>query len=226
MDLMSRGYANSAIALRPGNLLCECNLVEVIFRPGTQKPAVYRAPLDDSPIEFVDFDIWWNTPVMTDQIHPPISRREIVTFIANQDGGAHVDNGIDAAFEAIRKDGFKWTDGRNVTNFADRYAVRQIGHELLKSLKPEYRRQNGLNEANVSIWAPLFREAGLPPVHPIAGYQDTNGDDPCPCRSGERFANCHEQGSAQPRNRDMQQTTMQAPDGAVSAKLGVGIQPH
>lgn len=222
-SLKRRAFANSACPLREGNLVSECDLIEMVIRPNAAKPAEYRACLDGSAIEFVEFDVWWNSPVMSDQVHDPFSRKDIIKYVANQDGGAHVDGGIDAAFEKMRKDGFRWTNGRQVTGQADRHAVRQIGHELLKSLRPSYRRQHNDNSGYAVIRSPVFREVGFPPGRVISGYHDLGYDEPCPCLSGEIFGRCHRNGAVKPRKIDLQKTTARAPSNAATARMGIGI---
>ncbi|HEY0240701.1 MAG TPA: hypothetical protein VGC37_18890 [Friedmanniella sp.] len=48
----------------------------------------------------VPFDYWWNQPRLADTDGTQLSRQNIVLWLANKDGGAHVDN-LPAAYERI-----------------------------------------------------------------------------------------------------------------------------
>ena len=96
------------------------------------------------------FDAWWTTPVVETSELQYLSRESLVTIMANQDGGAHVDPEIDAEYEALTVDNF----GRHIEigyNLPDKTmggdippingnvaaaSVRQIAYELLKTLRP------------------------------------------------------------------------------------------
>jgi hypothetical protein len=106
-----------------------------------------------SPNPHVAFDEWWSTLVIEGSDERIYSRAQIVTVMANQDGGAHVDQKLDAAYRALVDDdlGFQtvrpefqdqdWTlkdppggwisPLGNVTHAT----VRQITHELLVTLE-------------------------------------------------------------------------------------------
>jgi hypothetical protein len=49
------------------------------------------------------FRIWWNRPILQDLLGEWFTRKEIVLFMANQDGGAHVDPEIKPRWHALTR---------------------------------------------------------------------------------------------------------------------------
>lgn len=102
-----------------------------MLRPGTIRP----------------FDQWWSNPVMKDVQKRTISRKVLVLTAANQDGGAHVDSEIEETYyDLSASNSLNWFVGldRDFANGkplqgAGAAAVRQIAHEVLRTLKPDYR---------------------------------------------------------------------------------------
>jgi hypothetical protein len=99
---------------------------------------------------FKPFDTWWTTPVVETSELRYFSRQDLVTIMANQDGGAHVDPEIDAEYEDLTVDylGVQLEIGDNLVdktmggdippmrgNVAAA-SIRQIAYEVLKALRP------------------------------------------------------------------------------------------
>ncbi len=95
---------------------------------------------------------WWNQIVYVFSWRPEgdptgeievtrLSRRDIVLAATNKDGGAHVDEKRTPAYEMLAKDGavgyFRWGDQIIPITKAHLVALRQIGHEVLRSLGGE-----------------------------------------------------------------------------------------
>lgn len=108
--------------------------------------ATYLAYLDDgfSPPNRVSFEQWWNQTVFVDKMKRKLSRRDLVLTVADQDGGAHVDPSLSAAYaELSRSNSLGWTfqhDEGPTTDLKgpEKAALRQICHEVLKALIPNY----------------------------------------------------------------------------------------
>jgi hypothetical protein len=74
-----------------------------------------------------------------------LTRRDLILVVANQDGGAHVDASLDETYARISRQN---SLGRYAASekklaplgSAELVSIRQVAHELLKSLKPGYRR--------------------------------------------------------------------------------------
>lgn len=89
---------------------------------------------------FVPVSKWWDQEIMVR--HPiRLTRRKVVLAAANQDGGAHVDEQLNADYEALKTAGFAGMvthtglAGTTVTQLEGSHYVclRQIGYELLNS---------------------------------------------------------------------------------------------
>jgi len=110
---------------------------------------VLYAPGDDRPpngmIGPVPFTQWWARPVLA--LNPTMNaampvhvstRSDLVLWLANQDGGAHVDEMVDAAYDDTRRaraGTFRGTDGSETmlpTPVAA--SMRQVAHEMLVTL--------------------------------------------------------------------------------------------
>jgi hypothetical protein len=86
---------------------------------------------------------WWQREViyLNLELHVAMTRRDLVLSAANQDGGAHVDADLDAAYKELRG-GLGWTmtinrpDGTKKDipfENAHRAGLRQLGYEVLNS---------------------------------------------------------------------------------------------
>jgi hypothetical protein len=111
-------------------------------------PGRYFAPLDDVPPDRLNkkitFDSWWNKVVIIDKLDSKFTRKDLVLFVANEDGGAHVDPDLDEDMARLsRLNSLGW---RVVKNGIDSPmqakpelpCIRQIAHEVLKTLKDEF----------------------------------------------------------------------------------------
>lgn len=151
----------------------------------------YIPNLDDAVHwEFVDFNDYWNRVIFIDKNKKEFTRKDIVLFVANQDGGSHVDSDIDEDYFKLSRDnsmgwmvqkgesgGFKPVQGPELS------AIRQIGHEVLKTLVPGYskriqiKEKNGIALAMGEIYIKPFKNKKI------------NRNDPCPCGSGKKYKN-------------------------------------
>jgi hypothetical protein len=128
----------------PNNLLPTMGLIMMRIGP---EGAEYVAPLDEgSPTRRkgkVPFDKWWNKIIFASK-GDLLTRKDLILSVANKDGGAHVDPKLDEVYAKLTRFnllGWKYTkDGKEKSfivgpEFA---SIRQISHEVLKSLKDEF----------------------------------------------------------------------------------------
>jgi hypothetical protein len=85
------------------------------------------------------FDKWWNNVIICDQYKNTFSRKDIVLSLANQDGGAHVDEEIDSEYYKLaRENSVGWVAEKNEdeTQIEDVHlaTIRQIAHEVIRTL--------------------------------------------------------------------------------------------
>ena len=140
--LSSLRFADTATHINPQNVATTWGMTMLIKRPDVAP--VWVAPLDDlSPPRInppVDFDSWWLTPVAKDRQGNTWSRRQLVWFLANQEGAGHVDPSRDEDLRQLEE-----MNSMNVLVVADeefmtpgsgplRPSVRQIAWELQQTL--------------------------------------------------------------------------------------------
>lgn len=135
-------FLDSASIFIPENILAYEGLIFIRF--GFQN-AKRIAKLDEKPSDFkwVDFDTWWNMLVLRDREKRTLTRKEIILIAANQDGGAHIDSSLNEVYYNIsKKNSLGWEKqiptGVKQLEGGNSATIRQIAHELLKSLKPGY----------------------------------------------------------------------------------------
>lgn len=93
----------------------------------------------------LDFDTWWeNTTFILDANNNRFSRRLLVTFVAEQGGGSHVDSSLGKEFSDLTKQGAlgitygSSPEDSELVFGVERAALRQICHEVLKTFIPGY----------------------------------------------------------------------------------------
>lgn len=159
----------------------------------------YEPPLDQvsedrrhPPQAFGD---WWSAPVVTGDAGTRISRENIVLWMANQGGGAHVDPILNPSYASLVRDGvssFQPIAGDDPM-FKDLAApsVRQIAYELELTLDTQ------LIEDPVAPMGVSVRE----PICPLSIDEKLaeGRNDPCPCGSGVKTKKCF--GLRHPRQR-------------------------
>jgi len=141
-------FYDSALPYDPHNLLTYSGLT--MMRLSTKEGASYVAPLDEgaptrSKTRKIAFNTWWNGMfVVKDKHGKTFTRKELVLNTANTDGGAHVDPELDVAYANLsRFNSLGWKVFRRdiVDDFRNSPvlpSVRQITHEVLKTLKDEF----------------------------------------------------------------------------------------
>ncbi len=142
----------------------------------------YYAMLDDVPeSKKTDFETWWNEKIFLAKDDISFSRKDIILTVSNQDGGAHVDPEIESSYLKLSRnnllgdlagDGKTWKPCTN----PERASIRQIAHEILKTLIDNY-----------SQYPP--KKEGL--IFGNIARIKVERNDPCPCKSGKKFKKCH-----------------------------------
>lgn len=164
----------------PRNLLTYMGLVAL--RVASKGPLIVPLldPFDSGRL--LPFDDWCNKIVFKDNIGTTFTRGQIVMFVVDKDGGAHVDPKISPDYQDLTQgESTGWeaeyNDGsREFVPRGELAMVRQIAHELLTSLQ--------LNQVpNASYKEPS-------PSRPIK--PNTIGrNDPCHYGSGQKYKRCH-----------------------------------
>ncbi|MCC0031180.1 MAG: SEC-C domain-containing protein [Brucellaceae bacterium] len=196
-------FFDGALPPTAGNLSSYGGLVQIVV--GGSKGGRFLPVLDDAPCKrgFVSFDDWWTMAVFTRPSGAPLSRREIILTAANQDGGAHVDPALDEDYRALQNGdylGWESVDQHGVRKMdgAEKAAIRQIAHEILRTLNPDMPMQTpdpgdaGLIAMGMGLNEGSFPQIPGLPLFPINDKPHKVGRNaPCPCGSGRKFKRCH-----------------------------------
>lgn len=201
-------FWDTALPNEPGNESSHGGLVFVAYADRATK---WVSMLDDVPyIRKLSFDEWWNAPVFIDDNRKVLSRRDLILIAANQDGGAHVDPALNETYARLQKEN---TMGAVITDSAGTRpmggpvlaAIRQIAHELLKSIKSDYSAQpkhqtdiifggvtlisEPTEKSVVNKTKDEFHFTSKRPTRNSANKIGRN--EKCYCGSGLKFKKCH-----------------------------------
>ena len=186
------------------NPLGHSSLIQIHMTPQGGK---LKAHLDDTiQPSWIGFDAWWNGIVLVDLNKNEFSRKDITLYLANKDGGAHVEHEIDEKYHNLRmKNSLGWTtalgDGQEIT-WEDHVpsTMRQIAHELIKSLDGTYSCSQPMGADTELVLRGISLVAGAHPPEqrlpnlrkdrPKVGGKKVGRNDPCPCGSGKKFKRC------------------------------------
>lgn len=119
----------------PSNLLSSWTLLQIEFGPEAMS---YKPNLELSQrVFFSKFDDWWNEIIFDDKTNV-FTRKDIVSYIANQDGGAHVDPYLNEKYaKLVKHNSLGWEDenGTAPNNNPAYQAIRTIAYEFLTSIR-------------------------------------------------------------------------------------------
>lgn len=138
-------------------------------------------------VRTTDFDTWWNAIIFVDGSGNRFTRKSIVLSVAEQDGGAHVDPLLNQAYADLSRNnslGFIVPQGKEEwLQGAELASIRQITHEVLKSIIPGYSLKSNKPELNKTVVTP-------PPATKASPQLFIGRNDHCICGSGKRYKHC------------------------------------
>ena len=134
-------YLSSSYLYTPSNLLPSWTLLQVqsIIKNGNlvlKYLPNLDFPIGNQRLFFMTFEDWWNEIIFDDKQNV-FTRKDIVLFVANNDGGAHVDPELKESFALLTKYnslGFTNTYGNSPLSNPIYQAVRVIAEEFLLSV--------------------------------------------------------------------------------------------
>ena len=196
LNKKNRPFLDTTFDKNPESILNYGGLISLSKVDGNEKPK-YIALLDEIPPPFrdkwIDFVVWWTMPIFTNR-DDKISREKIILTACNQDGGAHVDPKLDVIYDDLVSGSFMGSKvdspcDKSLIAEAGSAAIRQISHEVLKTLKPGYSKKPEM-ENTVIFSNPSAVIDSTASQHP-GGRNKIGRNDPCPCGSGKKFKKCH-----------------------------------
>jgi hypothetical protein len=146
LGIRQQPFVDACFEYDPENLAATHGLVGVMA-DGTG--ARFYAALDDHPHinNHLPFSKWWEKVVIADYTKRTITRRQLVLFVSNQDGGAHVDEKLDRIYYELKNNqilGYTYKNSSGESSYISdpqMHSLRQITHEVLKTLVPEYEKR-------------------------------------------------------------------------------------
>lgn len=137
-------FYDTALDYNPNNLASFAGLVMMKIGP----EGGYVPPLDDGPPRRyvkgkTPFEEWWTKVVIVDLNRNQLTRRGLLLAVCNQDGGAHIDPKLDKTYADITRfqslgDKFSFNKVEIPISGPEFASIRQISHEVLKSLRDEF----------------------------------------------------------------------------------------
>lgn len=125
----------------PSNGISECDLTAIHLG----NPNTYLPVLSDFPGGFgwtyLPFDSWWGEKVIRLPNKTTFTRKELILWLANKDGGAHVDPMLEERFQKLQEENsFGWKFSINgvetpPVSGVEVACVRQIAHEVFLSIE-------------------------------------------------------------------------------------------
>lgn len=117
----------------PTNLLSSWMLLSIQM----DREGIRYVPLYDQPegILYYDFEDWWNHVIFDDKKNI-FSRKDIVLYVANKDGGAHLDLELPEKYaNLVKYNSLGWTNynGDPIENNPVYMALRVIAQEVIDS---------------------------------------------------------------------------------------------
>jgi hypothetical protein len=143
-------FLDSAGPIDPNNLIPTHNFVMMRLSNDASSryiPAVAAGGFSWAmkPLRFPD---WWNNPVIKDKDGRVLSRKDLILNVAETDGGAHVDPGLEEAYMKLSREnslGWNLSDGeveKALKGRPELASMRQIAHEVSSTIHkylPGYR---------------------------------------------------------------------------------------
>lgn len=130
-------FQSSSSQYDPGLFPCYHTLVTV----GMLEHKYYPLFTVSNVFSFQSYGSFWNEEIIfSDNTGNKFTRKDLVCYLADQDGGAHVDPKIDKAYYELSRGnslGWKFKDGEKEGELtgAEHAAVRQIAHEVLTTFR-------------------------------------------------------------------------------------------
>jgi hypothetical protein len=177
---------------RPSNkVMTYHGLIAIELTPQESK---YKALFDelppDTPPRWISFEEWWNKVIFVDNKWSETTRKGLICAVANKDGGAHVDPVLDKKYADLsRHNSLAWRFSSPKGDFPlegpEKATIRQITHEMLKSLDPKMPRMKP------NIHGTLFFGASTKVEQKQSLIPKVGPNVFCPCGSGKKYKRCH-----------------------------------
>ena len=165
-------------------------LLGISFGQGGEGYVPYLDNMPGRTARQVNFNAFWDEVIFIDHEKNTFTRKEVVLYVANQDGGSHVDPDLDKKYVQLsRENSLGWLAGNEKEwtelSGAELASIRQIAHEVLKTFSPTYEPVDVMSKTAAVMGGGGFmlHFGNEEPVIPRK--------QPCPCGSGKKYKRCH-----------------------------------
>lgn len=154
----------------------------------------YVPNLDAGKARWLPFSTYWNEIIFIDEKNNSFTRKDIILAVANQDGGSHVDPGLDPKYRELSRNNSLGFYAGSIDNMqglsgAELASIRQIAHEVMKTLNCDYltpeRKGDGIVMGGVGV------VLHFEPAVDVQTTESPKRKGPCPCGSGKKYKRCH-----------------------------------
>jgi hypothetical protein len=189
-------FFDTAGDVHPANLAPTFGLTQVRF---ANNKARYVAPLDrptNRGVWIIPFKFWWRKVVISVPGDFQLTRADLILIMANQDGGVHVDPGLDERYHRLSTDAalnYSITTQIGLTPLVEleRVSVRQIAYEVMLSLiQPRRTIPNDLPASPPLPHTEIVTDARIG----VVTQRIVQERPVCPCKSGLSYPECHGRG--------------------------------
>ena len=140
LGMKDKQFLNTASEYNPANILTHSGLCAMKLS-GKSATVV---PYLDEPVftRSSDFEEWWNQIIIVDDRKQTFSRKTLILYTANEDGGAHIDPELTEKYSRLTKENsLKWMvissdEPPRELEGHETASIRQIAHEVLRTLNP------------------------------------------------------------------------------------------
>lgn len=189
-------FFDTSLDLDSHNVLAHGGLIYILTGPHQTRYVPMLDNVSPNTVKMIDFDSWWNKPVFVDKQGRELTRKDLILTAANQDGGAHVDPSIDETYANLSRKGLDLIvnhgTGEKTMDKPERVAIRQIAHEVLKTLKPGYNKklepQTGAFIFDIKLKDGEEEQNNKGTL--TERKRKIGRNEPCPCGSGMKYKKC------------------------------------
>lgn len=130
-------FWSSGHSYSPNNLLTTWSLLTIsITTNGIEYIPMGDMLNSEEYPTYLSFEDWWNEIIFADKEHL-FTRKDVICFLANKDGGAHVDTELDDLAFITKMNSLGWVDndGNPPRNNPLYCSIRQIAEEVIKGIE-------------------------------------------------------------------------------------------
>ncbi len=196
LNLKNRDFLSTCLPFDKESIVSHSGLYMMALSP---EGAKYIPMLDEGLKKWLPFNEWWEEEIFIEDFknenesRNTLSRKQLITTVADQDGGAHVDPSIDELYYKFMNDKNFFTINHDgsityIPQKPERVSVRQVAHEVLKTLIPSYSKVPDKTDVQMFVGGFGWK---VGPISPSVVERKLGRNELCWCNSGKKYKYCH-----------------------------------